>query len=381
MNILIYHNILWSKYKGGVFSALHSKVKLDSDRVEIVQIAETDLDRIGLSGIDLSYHKYPYRLLFNGAYANIPKVKLIFKLFFDVIKSDAEIILLPGFHEVEFWAMLIAAKINRKIVGVFCDSTANDKPRNFLKGFLKRIFFSQCDVFFGYGVRSREYLMAYGADSRKIYYRCQAAALPHDYDPDRSIIDRIKLVQSNNEPRFLYVGRLSSEKNLITLIHGFFRFLGVNGKAKLVIVGSGPEEKSLVDLVNSLGIGRSVDFLGSMDTDRLRSQYLHATAFVLPSASEPWGLVVNEALSYGCPVIVSDRCGCVPELVIDGDTGYSFSTYDENDLFEKMKKIVSDLDDPQAVGLRCLSRISTFTPEAAASQIINGCRITIENFK
>ena len=51
-------------------------------------------------------------------------------------------------------------------------------------------------------------------------------------------------------------------------------------------------------------------------------------ALVLPSHSEPWGLVVNESLSYGCPVVVSDICGCVPDLVLDGVTGYSFPVGD-----------------------------------------------------
>ena len=61
-----------------------------------------------------------------------------------------------------------------------------------------------------------------------------------------------------------------------------------------------------------------------MGMDEIGELFMPSAALVLPSHSEPWGLVVNESLSYGCPVVVSNVCGCVPDLVIDGVTGYSF---------------------------------------------------------
>ena len=286
-------------------------------------------------------------------------------------------ILLPGFHTVEFWAMLFASKLRGKTVGVFCDSTEYDRPRSKLKGLLKRVFFSQCDVFFGYGRRSHDYLKMYGANPAHIYFRCQAAALPHDYDPLTVPQRRLAEVAAPNSPRFLYVGRLSPEKGLDTQLRAFVLVLQKLPDAKLVLVGSGPSKSDLQALTTQLGLSSSVEFAGSRDVDALSEEYLKASCFVLPSTSEPWGLVVNEALAYGCPVVVSHRCGCVPELVIDGVTGYVFAANDADDLANKMLKVVSEFADPVAAANQCLAVISTFTPEAAARQILYGCETTL----
>ena len=95
---------------------------------------------------------------------------------------------------------------------------------------------------------------------------------------------------------------------------------------------------------------------------------------VLPSTSEPWGLVVNEALSMGCPVIVSNRCGCLPELVISGKTGFEFQSGDAMDLARKMTAINLDMKDVDNVSIACIEHMRKFSPNNAAVQIIQGCR-------
>ena len=377
-NILVFHNILWSKYKGGVFSKLHALAVSQNISLEICQIAETEADRMSLSGVDLTYHSYPYLLLFKGAYSSISKFRLIYTLFRYVYFSKADLVLLPGYHTVEYWAMLVAAKLRFKLIGVFCDSTVFDRPRSKSIGVLKRLFFSQCDVFFGYGERSHDYLKMYGANPANIYFRCQAAALPHDYDPSIVPQRRLELAAPRNEPRFLYVGRLSPEKGLDTQLLAFNLILISIPKAKLVLVGSGPSRAELQDLTSRLGIMDSVEFTGPKDVDALRDEYLRATCFLLPSTSEPWGLVVNEALAYGCPVVVSHRCGCTPELVIDGVTGFLFTSGDVNDLADKMVRVINEFADPFDAANKCLSVISNFTPEAAARQILEGCKAALD---
>jgi len=380
-SIVLYHNILWSKYKGGVFSQIHSISSTEDLTISIVQIAETELDRVGLSKVDLTYHKYPYELMFTGAYDLIPKYKRVVNLFLSVWRNSASMVLLPGFHKPEYWAMLLAAKIQRKVVGVFCDSTEFDRPRSYFKSFFKRFFFSNCDVFFGYGQRSHDYLAMNGAPRKYIYFRCQAAALPHDYDSARVLEERLNFFANADSPRFLYVGRISPEKGLDTLLRAFSRVLVDMPLALLVIVGSGPIEKELKSLAKALKISDHVEFAGAKDAAGLREEYLRATCLVLPSISEPWGLVVNEALAHGCPVVVSHRCGCVPELVIDGISGYVFKASDIDDLTSKMLRIVVDLKVSTVSINQCLEIISTFTPEAAARQIILGCKATLSRLR
>lgn len=377
--IAIYHNILWSKYKGTVFSKLSELASQMKLSITFFQIAETDTDRASLSGVDTSYHTYPFELLFKGAYGAIPNYRLVSKLFSSVWQSDAALILLPGYHQPEYWAMLLATVLKGKKRAVFCDSTIYDQPQSFLKGLLKRLFFSFCDGFFSYGERGRSYLIHYGAPPHKIFQRCQAAALPHGYSTDQALQQRLALAPSAVAPRFLYVGRLSLEKSLDVLLKAFVQVHQALPAANLVLVGSGPQQQALVNLTRSLGLDDVVVFAGSMDTAALAIEYARASCLVLPSFSEPWGLVVNEALSYGCPVVVSHRCGCVPELVEDKPTGFVFEAGNVRDLANKLVAVPTTFANMELTARSCLDLISTFSPRAAAEAILKGCQQILAN--
>lgn len=114
--------------------------------------------------------------------------------------------------------------------------------------------------------------------------------------------------------RFLYVGRLVEVKNLELLVRAF----GEMPDLELTIVGFGQQEKLLKAMA-----GSNVRFMGAVDNEKLPDVYRAADVFVLPSIIEPWGLVVEEALNNGTPVIVSDRVGCKDDLVTK-ETGLVF---------------------------------------------------------
>jgi glycosyltransferase involved in cell wall biosynthesis len=78
-------------------------------------------------------------------------------------------------------------------------------------------------------------------------------------------------------------------------------------------------------------------------------------------------------MSYGCPAIVSDRCGCVPELVTDGETGWVVGTGDPVDLALKMHRIVSGEPSYKNFAYRCVDRAALYTPERAAGSILRAC--------
>jgi len=216
MHISIYHNILWSKYKGGVFSQVYVQGQARGISTSFVQIAETDDERIALGDVDLSYHQYPFRLLFRGAYGHPSRWRLVITLVQDLFSNSTDLVVMPGYHRVEYWAMLGACIVLRRKRAVFCDSTEFDRPKTNWREYAKRLFFSGCDGFFCYGIRSKEYLLKYGAEESKIVYRCQAAALPHGYDP-ADVLARYEAMPRSAPKihRFTYVGRLSIEKGTL----------------------------------------------------------------------------------------------------------------------------------------------------------------------
>ncbi len=373
MIVDVYHNILWSKYKGGVFSALH---RLASEPLDyrFFQIASSSGQRKGLSSVDLRFHQYPYELLYDTAYENIPKIRLSLVLFWRVISSRADLVVIPGYHEIEYWCMLLACVLTGKRRAVFVDSTRLDRPVSRVRDALKKVFFGFCTGFFCYGTRSSEYLSGLGVPAEKIYVRCQAAALPLSYREDEVRAIRRSSVQSKAPYTYLYVGRLSPEKGLDILLAAFARLVATVSDVRLVMVGSGPDSDALKRLSKQLGLDSRVNFAGPAELEQLAGYYLAADCLVLPSRSEPWGLVANEAFSYGCPLVVSSHCGCAPDLVIEGRTGFVFCTDDADALVVAMQRARNELGRRAEVAEACMNHIAAFTPAMAASQIDAGCR-------
>ena len=136
--------------------------------------------------------------------------------------------------------------------------------------------------------------------------------------------------------KFLYVGRLSKEKNLTYLIKTFDKFKHL----ELNIIGFGPQEKELKELSKNI---TNVTLLGPIKNKELSNYYQENHVFILPSISEPWGLVVEEALNNGIPVIVSDRVGCANEIVLENENGIIFTLNDSNSLSKAIVKMSDNI--------------------------------------
>lgn len=377
-SVTIFHNVVWSRHKGEVLSALHHISGSGAIRYSMVQIADTEHDRIGFSEVDYSFHRYPMKKLYNGCYEDVPRWRMTMRLTWEVLRTKADLVVLPGYHRPEYWAMLGACIVTGKRRAVFCDSTARDNPRRMLTSIPKRLFFTLCDGYFAFGMRSREYLMSLGAKQDAIFSPCQAAAMPRAFSPDTVVSDRLAHRQGGR-PVFLFVGRLSAEKGINTLVEAFRILKERVRDAELRIVGTGPLGNQLKQQVADAGLQDSVHFLGSLQDEPLSREYFGATCMVLPSLREPWGLVTNEALAHGCPVLVSESCGCVPELVVDGVSGYAFPAGDVPALHRVMLKSLEAFADTAGVAVRCTDVIQRFDPPSAAANIARGCALLLTN--
>jgi len=373
LRIAIYHNIMWSRYKAGVFSRLHVIATETGRSVDFIQIAETEGDRAVLSGVDESVHRYPYTLLFKGAYGAVPTWRRCAALLRDLARRRPDFVVMPGFDRAEYWAMLVYCMLTRTPRAVFCDSTIHDRPRAGWKERAKRWFFSHCDGVFCYGRRSREYVMSYDVPEARIFRRVQAAALPADHSDEQVLRHHESNPVDPDRPSFLFVGRLSHEKGLPDLVAAFARVRAELPRARLTLVGAGPLRASLERQAVALDVAEGIDFLGGRDAGQIVPLYLSHAALVLPSHSEPWGLVVNEALAHGLPVVVSDVCGCVPELVVDGVTGWSFPVGQVDALATAMSKAARMGEHRVDAARACLQAIASYVPDEAARQILQGC--------
>jgi glycosyltransferase involved in cell wall biosynthesis len=149
---------------------------------------------------------------------------------------------------------------------------------------------------------------------------------------------------------FLFVGRLAREKNVECLLQAMAMYQVLTSSPwGLRIVGDGPERSKLETLGRLLGV-KDVEFVGTKQYSEIGGVYRGAGALVLPSTREPWGLVVNEALACGLPVLVSQACGCVPDLVRHGECGFTFDPKQPRELAMRMLDISSRREMAEEMG-------------------------------
>jgi len=194
-------------------------------------------------------------------------------------------------------------------------------PKNSLKRFMKWAYLSL--------VFRNKYVLGFagGSNSHKELFRC------YGMKEDRiflmpMMVDNKKFYCDNKVyPKpftFLYVGRLIKHKNVEQLIQQFY--INFSDKdAVLKIVGGGEQGEYLIDKYAS----EKVIFRGKKFNQELISEYLRASCFVCPSLFEPWGLVVNEALSAGLPIIANEEVGACFDLIKDKETGFIAADIEE----------------------------------------------------
>jgi glycosyltransferase involved in cell wall biosynthesis len=158
----------------------------------------------------------------------------------------------------------------------------------------------------------------------------------------------------------LFCAKLQPWKGPADLLEAFARAKVPN--SYLIFAGDGPERSRLEQKAAELGIASQVRFLGFVNQSQLPSVYCAADVLVLPSLFEPFGLVVNEAMLCGLPVVVSDRVGAKFDLVRNGENGYVYPAGNEHALAMILGEILQDTGKRAAMGVAARRRMETWSP-------------------
>jgi glycosyltransferase involved in cell wall biosynthesis len=254
-----------------------------------------------------------------------------------------------GWHEPAFWLALAYCRARRVPLLVWIESTARDARSDAAPVRLARnAMIRGAAGAFVPGTASREYASALGVPDDRI------GVAPNAGDP---LFESAAVERSGREScTFLYAGRLDAEKGLDVLLRAFATVPG-----ELVIAGSGTEE----DRLRALAPER-VRFAGPVDRDELVPFYAEADVFVLPSRSEPWGMVLNEAAAAGLPLVATEEVGAARDLIEDGVNGFIVPAGDEDALAEALRRLAADPALRAAAGARSRELARRFTPEAWA---------------
>jgi glycosyltransferase involved in cell wall biosynthesis len=169
-------------------------------------------------------------------------------------------------------------------------------------------------------------------------------------------------------PVVLYCAQLQPWKRPLDLLEAFSR-AQVPG-SYFVVAGEGPLRGDVERRIRELGIEASVRLLGFVNQSKLPEVYSSSDVFVLPSESDTFGLVVNEAMLCGLPAVISDAVGAKFDLVRDGETGCVFSTGDVDALAGILRALLSDRAELARMGAAAKERMKTWTPEMNVSGFV-----------
>jgi glycosyltransferase involved in cell wall biosynthesis len=163
------------------------------------------------------------------------------------------------------------------------------------------------------------------------------------------------------------VGRLVREKGVFDLLDAYGRLaVEIRERVALVLVGEGGARGELEMKARTIAPGR-IMFRGFKQRNQLIAEYALAELFIFPTHTDPWGLVVNEAMACGLPVIVTDVAGCSKDLIEEDGNGYVVPARDPAELARAMAAIVCNRERRARMGKRSLEIIANYSPERCAA--------------
>lgn len=347
---------------------------------KVIYLAETESMREWR--INKEELRFPFDIMFKGSINDVNPIRLSVETYRRLNLYNPEIVVVGGYHLLACWAAFIWTKIHKKRIIVIIESHYLDKPRFMIKEAIKRLFVSHCDGALVDGTRHKSYAISLGLEPEKVFIKNGTGPVDISWY-HRQILryrkEKAAFCRKFNMPdkNFLYVGRFSPEKNLFFLLN-CFKKLQEEGLKNwgLILVGNGPQRKEIENFIDENNI-INVFLPGFKQKEEIPLYYALADCFVLASISEPWGLVVSEAMASGLSVLVSNRCGCYPDIVHNGENGLSFNPFNEDELFGLMKNIVEGKYNLERMGRASLEIIKEYTPEKAAKIITNAINFMV----
>ncbi len=269
-------------------------------------------------------------------------------------------------------ATLEWARRNRRVAVGMTDTKADDGPRRRWREAIKGRIVGQFDAMLVSGTASTDYVRGLGF-AGPLGTGCDVV----DNDVFARGADAARADAEDVAPHFVAVSRFIGVKNLPRLLDGLARYRDratASGRTPwpLVLVGDGPTRADLVAHAAALGLGDLVRFAGFAQIDALPALYGHAAAFVHPATKDTWGLVVNEAMAAGLPVLVSRAAGCAADLVGEGVTGWTFDPNDTDAIADALARIAElPAADRRAMGEAARRAIAAWTPERFAEAVLD----------
>jgi 1,2-diacylglycerol 3-alpha-glucosyltransferase len=366
-----------SPYRIPLFNAMARREGID---LHVIFLSETDSSlrqwHVYKQDIHFSFQVLPswrkrigkYNLLLNRGLARA------------LHSASPDAIVCGGYNYWASWQALRWARSHRVPFLLWSESNLQDlrNERVFVE-FLKRQFLKRCSGFVVPGKSAGEYMKAHGANERSIF--TAPNAVDNDLFASASSAARQSAAKCRAEldvpaRYFLYAGRLVREKGVLDLLAAYAKLdAALREKVGLVFVGDGPLREQLERQAASISPG-TIKLAGFAHREQLAAHYAFADGLILPTHSDPWGLVVNEAMASGLPVIVSQVAGCAADLVRENWNGFLVPPGDIESLAAAMQKLACGNTLRATMAANSVQLIAQYSPQVWAE----GLERAVETF-
>jgi glycosyltransferase involved in cell wall biosynthesis len=295
--------------------------------------------------------------------------------------GNFDALLVTGWHLKCFWQAILAAKRAGIPVMVRGDSHLKT-PRSLLKRASKALIYPMIlrvfDVALYVGEGSLRYWQRYGFPSQRLVFS------PHCVDNEwfaaragRAAREKLRAAQqiSYDTKVALFAGKLQPIKRPLDLISATKALNSGGCDLAVLVAGSGPLGEQMTAAARAAEV--TLIQLGFCNQTEMPAIYAAADMLVLPSESETWGLVANEALACGIPIVVSDACGCAPDLAADKLAGRVFSVGDTLAL----AAVVKDLIEHPPLREEISAKAACYSISAAVDGVISGIEVVAKRKK
>lgn len=358
----------------------HARLKAAGSRLHVTAVEFSNVDPMYAWDLVEGSDGFDRLTLFSGLPVNeLPPSRIFNRVSEALDKLRPQVVAIPGWSDPCSLAVLRWCQAHSVPAVMMSETTAWDDTRKWWKEALKRRIVSLCPAGLVGGRAHADYLAQLGMAPEKIFFGYDVVDNEHfatGAAKARSEEQEVRRKYGLPEKYFLASARFIEKKNLPRLIEAYalYRRKSVVSGQKtennspqshpwdLVLLGDGPLKPALNSQLSALNLQKHVHLPGFKQYDELPVYYGLANVFIHASTTEPWGLVVNEAMASGLPVLVSSRCGCATDLVQEGINGFTFDPVNVEQLASLMFKLSTfnfQLSSPGAASRKIISGWST----------------------
>ena len=313
-----------------------------NQKYDITFLMSRETQKTDINFYQLDYRKTPedikYKILYHHTFFS--KYGISLSLIPLLLFNNYDVVISTDQHVSETYIAFFISKLRRKKFIVWSETFEWPRaPRSKFIEPLVKIISKHANACIAAGTKAKEYFIKMGAKPQDVF-RAPDTALEYE------IKEKNKGLNLKGKKVILYLSRIVPYKGLDYLVKAFAKLEKEVSNACLLIGGAGSFEEEVKILAKELNV-KNIHFLGRIDKEKIGFYYSICDVFVLPSTfrdydAECWGLVLNEAMSFGKPVISTTATGGAYDLIRNGANGFRVKHGDSEELYTALKKILSD---------------------------------------